>query len=184
MRRFSSIFAMCLMLASNCQSQEVVNVNEPTQDQGIESWYLHFAVGYGKPFYASSLQEHLKHPVSRSMDLVGVYWPLRGNHTILGGSVSAIVDQYTQQQLYSFSIMHFFNNVIGSGIFIRGDAGIAMLIGETEEYTGLGVGCLVGGGYSIPVSNETRITMNLQYGIRVIKAHVHGALGINVGILL
>ena len=30
---------------------------EPVLSQGVESWYLYFALGYGMPYYASSLQE-------------------------------------------------------------------------------------------------------------------------------
>ncbi len=178
-------------------------VKEPAGTTGVESWYLYFALGYGQPFYASGLQETVDQlgssskRVGLSMELLGVYWPLRNDRTILGGSISAIADRFVvhnttimiQQHLYSFSIMHFLNGVIGNGIFIRGDAGIAVLdvdMGGREELNSrnAGVGCMVGGGYSFPVSRETRITTNLHYAIRVIKGESHGALSINIGILL
>jgi hypothetical protein len=172
---------------------------EPVTKSEVETWYLYFALGYGKPFYASGLQEKVDQlssdwkRISLSMDLLGVYWPLRNNRTILGGSVSAIADQFgtimIQQHLYSFSIMHFLKGIIGNGIFIRGDAGIAVLDFDARgrqdlSFRDAGVGCMVGGGYSFPVSNETRITANLHYSMRIIKGDFHGALSINAGILL
>ena len=176
---------------------------EPIPTTSIESWYLYFALGYGKPFYASGLQETVDQigssskAISLSMDLLGVYWPLGNDRTLLGGTINVVADRFQvshttvmiQQHLYSLSVMHFLRSKIGDGVFIRGDVGFAVLdfdFGGTEElsWRKSGYGCLLGCGYSFAVSNETRITANLNYGLRIIEGDAHGALSINVGILL
>jgi hypothetical protein len=84
--------------------------------------------------------------------------------------------------------MHFLTGEIGDGIFLRGDVGIAWLNVQSSLFglssSNAGFGILVGGGYSYPVSNETRITVNLYYGARRVESESYGALSINVGILL
>lgn len=170
----------------------------------IESWYLYFALGYGKAYYPDALQEAVDElssisgvsHVGISIEIPGVYWPLRNKHTILGGSLNGIGDRYEgsgnsiqiNHYLLSFSAMHFLTGEVGDGIFIRGDAGIAWLNVETSSggssSSNSGFGCLFGGGYSFAVSNETRIMVNLNYSSRWVESETYGALSINIGVLL
>lgn len=181
-----------------------IHTREP-QDN-IESWYLYFALGYGKPYYPDPLQEvldmlnsipNVSH-VSISIEIPGIYFPLHNNKTILGGSLNGIGDRYEvsssgnsmqiNQYFFSFSCVHFLTGNIGDGLFIRGDAGLAWM--NVQSSSGIsvnsesGYGFLFGGGYSLPLSNETRISFNLNYGIRQIESESYGALSINVGVLL
>lgn len=177
--------------------------NQEPQNR-VESWYLYFALGYGKAHYPDPLQRAVDQlgsiaGVSQggiSIEIPGVYWPLRNNQTILGGSLNGIADRYEasgnsiqiNQYLLSFSALHFLTGEVGDGIFIRGDAGMAWLsvqsslAGSSSSNTGFGI--LVGSGYSFPVSNETRITVNLNYTAQWVESETYGALSINVGVLL
>jgi len=170
----------------------------------IESWYLYFALGYGKAYYPDPLQltvdalgsiSGVSH-VSISLDVPGVYWPLHNKHTILGGSLNGIGDRYEisgssmqiNHYLLSLSSLHFLTGEIGDGVFLRGDVGMAWI--NVQSSLGLlstssaGIGILLGGGYSFPVSNETRITVNLNYCVRWVESESYRALSINVGVLL
>jgi hypothetical protein len=176
----------------------------PEPRNKIESWYLYFALGYGRSYYPDPLQgivddlgslPGVSH-VGISLEVPGVYWPLHDNHTLLGGSLNGIGDRYElsgnsiqiNQYLFSFSSMHFLTGEIGDGFFLRGDVGIAWLNvqsspgGSSSSNSGFGI--LLGGGYSIPVSNETRITVNLNYSSRRVESQSYGALSFNVGVLL
>jgi hypothetical protein len=67
----------------------------------IESWYLYFALGYGKAYYPDPLQRAVDElgsnstvsHVGISLEVPGVYWPLHNNHTILGASLNGIADR-------------------------------------------------------------------------------------------
>jgi hypothetical protein len=176
----------------------------PEPRNKIESWYLYFALGYGKAYYPSPLQEavdvlgsssEVSH-VGISLDLPGIYWPLRNNHTILGGSLNGIGDRFEtggrsiqiNQYLLSLSSLNFLTGEIGDGLYLRGDVGMAWLnvqgSGGLSSSSSVGFGGLVGGGYAFPVSSETRITQNLNYGVRWVESDSYGSLSVNLGVLL
>jgi hypothetical protein len=174
------------------------------EKNNIESWYLYFALGYGEAYYPGILQEMMDRlssipevsHVSISLEIPGIYWPLHNNKTILGMSLNGIADRYEvsgnsmqiNQYFISFSSMHFLTGDIGDGLYIRGDAGLAWMNVQNSSGSSAnseaGYGLLVGGGYSLPVSNETRLTFNINYGIRQIESESYGALSINLGVLL
>jgi hypothetical protein len=186
--------------------KEAVNVGSmaPEPRNKIESWYLYFALGYGKAYYPTLLQEavdalgnasEVSH-VSISIEVPGVYWALRDNHTILGGSLNGTGDRFEtsgrsiqiNHYLLSLSSLHFLTGEIGDGLYVRGDVGIAWLniqssagIGATSS---AGFGALFGGGYSFPVSSETRLTLNIHYSSKWVEGDTYGALSVNLGVLL
>ncbi len=170
----------------------------------IESWYLFFAIGYGSAYYPGQLRQAVDQlnstsgvsHIGMSIEIPGVYWPLQNNHTIVGGSLNGVADRYEasghsiqiNQYLLSVSSWHFLTGEIGDGIFLRGDLGIAWLNAQSSpggsSSSSAGFGILVGGGYSYPVSNETRLTLNFNYAARRVEGESYGASSFNIGILL
>jgi len=180
------------------------DMNAQESRTGIESWYIHFALGYGKAYYPDPLQQILDQlssipdvsHISLSIEIPSVYWPLSNNRTLLGGSFNGTGDRYElsgnsmqiNHYLLSFSALHFLTREAGDGLFIRGDIGIAWLNVQSSpggsSSSDAGFGLLIGGGYAIPVSDETRITLNLNYGARWVESESYGVLSITVGVLL
>lgn len=128
-------------------------------------------------------------------DLWGFYWPW-GDSTIAGVVVSSTSDNiykldlnepnnlaefYTgfpyisgaseyvsiRQHLMAASIMHFYGDEIGSGFYVRGDAGIAILRIESDIASPVvkdeGIGVLAGIGYGLPLSEDTRLLFGLSF---------------------
>ena len=171
----------------------------------LESWYIYFGLGYANPKYPDELDVTLNEladlpgvtHVSLSLDLLGLYWPL-GRHTIIGGVINAFGDRYEVENTsvdlqltgfsFAFSAKHFLNDQIGKGLFLRGDAGPARFVidvgaggSSISEQSDWGFGVLVGGGYGIPVSDGTRIILNVNYGFRRVQGEGVGVLAISVG---
>ena len=68
--------------------------------------------------------------------------------------------------------MRFFGSEIGDGFFIRGDAGLAQIIVKDDFSTTTsdrGFGYLVGVGYAIPVSDESRILVSVNFSDKRIE---------------
>lgn len=164
----------------------------------LESWYTNWGLGYPIIQYPDELAavlDALKDiGVSNTaimLDLLGFYFPI-GEKVIIGSNVNAWGDRYESNgesiQINAFtfggSAMFFLQERIGQGIFLRGDLGLARLVlngsGTEAEASDLGVGFLIGGGYGIPVSRETRILIHLNYSIRSIESETYNNLGISV----
>lgn len=167
----------------------------------IESWYLNFSFGYADPSYPSQLQQGLDQVaaagthVSISLDLPGVYFPLPNRHTVVGGVLNGVGDRYELNsqwmQINHFTLgasaMHFVTGEIGDGLFFRGDLGLATIGVEASgqsRTSDQGFGYLLGGGYAFPVSNETRLLLNLNYANRHVEGYDYGALSVNLGVML
>jgi hypothetical protein len=165
----------------------------------MESWYTYWGIGYADISYHSELEQRINNEtdtpgithVPFDLDILGFYWPM--NHqTIVGFIVNMFGDRYENVEyhqydgfLYSASIMYFPNN-IGSGFFTRGDFGAAKIrihcttCGVTE-FTDWGIGGLIGGGYAIPVTDGTRILLNVNYALRRTEGDITKTLGISIG---
>jgi hypothetical protein len=168
----------------------------------VESWYMYWGLGYASPSYPSGLQalidgakqnDGLVH-TPLSLDMFGFYWPIAAGTTIAGVVIGGVADRYdymggyvqVNQLLLSGSVMHFFGDVPGDGIFLRGDAGYAVL---SQSMPGWhpedknGIGFHAGAGYGIPVSDETRILLQGGFTYRAISDEGYETFGINVGVL-
>lgn len=72
-------------------------------------------------------------------DLLGFYWPV-GDRTIIGGIVNAFGDRYEVNDIemqingytFSFSAMHYVTNLIGQGLFVRGEVGPTRFVVDFE----------------------------------------------------
>jgi hypothetical protein len=168
----------------------------------MESWYLCFALGYAGTNYPSALQadlDQIKDRGSRfaaAFDIPAVYWPLADRRTLLGGAINAVGDRYElngssidiSQVTLGFSVLRFLTGDIGDGLFLRGDLGLASLNVHDSYGTSVssdaGLGFLLGGGYAIPVSNETRMYLQGYYGSRTVEGDTYRSAGVTLGVML
>jgi hypothetical protein len=131
--------------------------------------------------------------VSIAVDLLGFYFSLSNNQTIVGGIINGAADRYSDDdhwiQLNSYligpSVIHTFGSEPGKGLFLRADAGLAWISASSsegdEESSDKGVGLLVGGGYGFAVSEGTRLLLNLNYSMRSVEEEEYGMVGISLG---
>jgi len=168
----------------------------------MESWYLCFAVGYAGTSYPSALQNSLDmisaqgSHYSAALDIPAVYWPLRNRKTLIGGALNGVGDRYElngnhieiSQFTIGFSMVHFLTGEIGDGLFFRTDLGVASL-SVSDSYgttvsSDAGVGLLIGGGYAIPVSSETRMYLQGYFGSRTVEGDTYRSAGVTLGVML
>ncbi len=165
----------------------------------VESWYTNWGFGYPFIQYPDADRQILDeleaigaNNLALTLELLGFYLPL-GTQTIVGTAVNAWGDQYSISgenlsiTAYTFgaSMMHFLQNNIGDGLFIRVDVGPSRLVldsslSDDATTSKWGLGILAGGGYGMPISRETRILFHLNYSIRRIEEATYGNLGIGV----
>ncbi len=167
----------------------------------VESWYTYWGLGIANHTYeepVDSLINDLDNipGVSRSQtayDLLGFYWPLRSGKTAAGVVLSGSSDQLSDpwghaqlnQNLYAGSVMHFFGKEIGDGFFLRGDLGFSKLVFDTsytnpvESDTGSGI--LLGVGYGIPVSEDSRVLITLTASSNTIDGNKFGSTALRIG---
>jgi hypothetical protein len=190
------IFIMSAMLISAL----ILSAPVHAIDSKSESWYTYWEFGYAKTFYPKEVQDKLDvikeipgmNHNSVNAGVLGFYWPLKDNKTIMGGIIDANADQFeysgkwmqmNQYQL-SFSTMHFINT-IGKGFFLRGDIGFSKLLvqekGKDQDNSDTGFGLLFGGGYAIPVTPGTRILLNANYALRRIEGDIYSRIAFNIG---
>lgn len=174
-----------------------------------EGWYISFNLGYaisGYPDWLQSIVDDLKSRPDASQLRLGVdfglYLPLRDKRTIVGCAFSGYFDRYNYAQNYewetyessynesvdinqfSFSVsaMHFLGEVVGDGFFVRGDAGFSSCVSkklfiESKD----GIGLIVGGGYGIPLSDETRVLIQAGYSYRHMGGGNYSTFNVSVG---
>jgi len=166
----------------------------------LEDWYTYWGLGASSVTYPGELNDIMNelkdtpgiNHISIALDLLGFYFPTDEN-TILGGIVNAFGDRYEEDvenmqingYLYSFSVMHFLQNRIGKGIFIRGDIGFAKILldssFEIDAESDWGFGFLIGGGFGFVVSPETRILITASYANRKVENENWSCLQISLG---
>jgi hypothetical protein len=164
----------------------------------VESWYALWSLGTASLSYGDSNGEYLDSIGSRtqgSIDMLGFYWPMADKQTIVGGVISGAFDSASDyygtvqinQYLYAISALHFFGSEPGDGFFVRGDLGSAKA-SVTETYSngyytasgslGSGTGYLVGAGFGIPVSSQSRLLISLVYSNKSIDSVDYTSTGL------
>ena len=167
----------------------------------LESWYTYWGGGYTNITYPDEVDQQLNiladlpgvDHFSLGIDLLGLYWPQQDEQTLLGGVVNGFSDRYEfdgewfeiNSYTYSASIIHFIQNRIGDGVFVRSDIGFARHVidasGISSEASDWGIGVLFGGGVGLPVARGTRILLNVNYALKRIVGETTGNLGISIG---
>lgn len=167
-----------------------------------ESSYTYWGIGGGSNSYTGAARDIIESAkdagpdhLALSLDLLGFYWPLTGSrNTLVGCILNGGGDRYEdedyefQLSLYLFGIssMHFFGREPGAGLFVRADLGFAFYSINSPEHdsegsSNIGYGGLIGGGYGIPITEGTRILLNVNYALRYIEGDKINSLGISVG---
>ena len=164
-----------------------------------EDWYTYWALGLADHDYPGSLDSLLDSVDSlpgvdrteMGIDTFGFYWP-QAENSLLGFVVSGsfdrfetpFVDAQINHYIYGVSGMKFFGREIGDGFFIRGDAGLAKIVVSssfTSDVSDTGFGFLLGAGYAIPVSDESRILFSVNFSDKEVDNESWKAVTFNVG---
>lgn len=166
----------------------------------VESWYTYWGIGFANHQHPDDLDDAFNAAESQpgvdrfqlSLELLGFYWPMRDNRTLLGGIIDATTDALSDdygnslelnQYLYAFSAMHFFGEEPGQGFFVRGDIGFARAVVTSsfgDDASDMGQGLLIGGGYGWPVSEESRLILNVTYSNKQIESESFGVTTFNI----
>lgn len=153
-----------------------------------EDWYWGFAFGAGSIKYAgadnAAIADFLKS--SGNVDHTTFYfdlrflWPIANRQTALGVSLGGVVDHFENKynstakidatySIVAFSAQHYLTGNIGDGFFLSGDVGVitakfeSAAGGLSSSESSNGLGLRAGVGYSILLSNETRLPLQIQY---------------------
>jgi hypothetical protein len=150
-----------------------------------EDWYWTFGLGYAFSHYPSDVEESID-PIKEAgashfpvaYDL-GFYWPSIDDHSVVGVSLHGSTNSYTyddynnvsvQQSGVYASYLRFFGSEMGSGFFLRGDAGLSLLLynldGSSATSSNTGLGLNAGAGYGFKLSEKTRLILLGVYSYR------------------
>ena len=164
-----------------------------------ENWYTYWGLGISRVTWPGEMNDTVKllaalPGVSRtqlSLDLFGFYKPINPN-TMVGFIANGAADRLevgeesTQVNLYTYAAsVQYFPEEIGEGMFGRADIGLALanaeISGQGSETSDPGFGLLVGVGYAHPITDGTRLALNVNYAIRQIEGDSWKTLGISLG---
>ena len=168
-----------------------------------EDWYTYWSIGSADNSYPDDLDALLDafdslpgvDRTQGSMDMLGFYWPVKDKLNVgfvISGSwdrfETSLGDMQLNQYLYAASAMKFFGKEIGDGLFLRGDLGFAKasitadtFIGNYDGETDTGMGILLGVGYGIPVSEDSRVLLSLNVSNKDIEGDNWSAVTFNIG---
>jgi hypothetical protein len=168
---------------------------------GLESWYTYWGLGWANPGYSGEVDQTLDvlrdvegvSSITLDLDLLGFYVPLGGDKTIVGGIINAAAERFEvesesfqiNQYLYAASVMHFVDQYVGRGFFVRGDVGLARVVVDSsfgiEATSESGFGFLLGGGYGFAVTPGTRMLLNANYARRSVEGESYSAFSLTLG---
>ena len=168
-----------------------------------EDWYAYWSFGFANNSYPGDLDSVLDDlealpGVDRTegaMDMFGFYWPVQDKLNVgfvISGSFDAfetpVGDIQLNQYLYAASAMKFFGKEIGDGLFLRGDLGFAKAsldvdtaFGSYDSTSDTGFGYLLGVGYGIPVSEDSRVLLSINVSNKDIEGDKLSAVTFNIG---
>ena len=166
-----------------------------------ENWYFYLALGYSYNLFPAETKDTInlvKEKFNASAIPFalegGIYWNLGDNQTILGPSFNIIREAFSKDgNLLDFatghlavSLIHYFISNIGDNLYGRADIGLGFgtvsrsnefeLVEEpqSEEESGTGPIVLLGLGYGLPISSETRLTFSANYIFRHLSGYETG----------
>ena len=164
-----------------------------------ENWYAHWGLGTSRVTWPGEFNDVIelldaRPGVSRtqkSADMLGFYKPINPN-TMVGFIANGAADRLEiegesmQVNLYTYAAsVQYFPEKIGKGVFGRADIGPAVGVGQfsgaEDETSDPGFGFLVGVGYAHPVTDGTRLALNVNYAIRRMEGESWKTLGISLG---
>jgi hypothetical protein len=174
-----------------------------------ENWYWGMNLGVAAVRYKGNLETLTNaYKTSSNPSHAGGYfdiyflWPLSNKKTAIGPSISTIHDRYESSitsdltvttTILGASIQHFFTSNIGEGLFGRVDLGVARakldnrLFSTSSPNTSDeedGFGARFGIGYSLPLSNTTRMPFTVQWQHTSTEGdNKSNALSLTVGVM-
>ncbi|MDH5424727.1 MAG: hypothetical protein OEY29_07040 [Gammaproteobacteria bacterium] len=168
-----------------------------------EDWYMTFNLGPANNTNPASVENVIvssenTYATSR-LSLaaeIGLYWPVYDSSTLVGvvsNSSSDSVSNYYGANIVTHSASHvgisaikYLTASVGDGLFVRADLGSARSVYTLFNNTfgvenGTGTAVLVGAGYSLPVSSESRLVFSLNFVNRTINNEVHSSTQFMIG---
>lgn len=167
----------------------------------MESWYTYWSIGGANHSYEEPLESAVNAAddfpgvgrTETSIDMFGFYWPLANERTaagfVISGSADRLEDSFghiqLNQYLYGGSVMHFFGDEVGDGLFLRGDLGFSKLVADSswgdpvDSDTGSGI--LLGVGYGIPVTEGFRLLLSLTASNNNVEGHDYKTTAFKIG---
>lgn len=175
-------------------------VTEKGKKNPWEFWYLYWGLGWANFQYSADIQNNIdifsKTPSTSHFpfyfELASPYFSLFQKPLLLGWILHVGWDQFRVggtdtipksdirgiHQMTGPSAFYFFGQAPGQGPFVRLDMGLAWMDVKIESTTGQtlfsadknGYGVTGGGGYSHPITNETRLLYQVLYSYRKFKS--------------
>ncbi len=172
----------------------VLSVSSPALAE-VEPWYAYWGIGITDNSYPKDIEESFNaieslpgiNRTDGAIDMLGFYWPLQNDQTILGFVISGSYDRLDDgktflqlnQYLYSLSTMHFFGEAPGHGFLLRGDIGVSKTLVQTsfsgDTRSDSGSGFLVGTGYGLPISEGSRLILGINYSNKKIEGDTYSS---------
>ena len=168
-----------------------------------ENWYMYWGLGTSRVTWPGEFNDVIElldarpfvSRTQKSIDMLGLYKPINPNTMvgfIVNGAFDALEVEGESMQVtfatYAASAQYF-PEEIGKGMFGRVDIGPA--VGLVHQKIGVaqfrdetlyaGLGFLVGVGYAHPITDGTRLALNVNYAIRRMEGESWKTLGISLG---
>ncbi|TFB11057.1 hypothetical protein E3V36_02040 [Candidatus Marinimicrobia bacterium MT.SAG.2] len=170
-------------------------------EKKIDSWFFRIAVGAANNIYPEELQDVLDeledipdiNKISFNFDF-SLYRSLSDRKTMIGFTYNGSGDAYEfkgdelnfYQYLFGISLIHYPGNIIGNGLYVRGDLGTAFLIFDSSfgnaEQSENGFGYQLGAGYSLPTAIGIEFDAMLSYGGKKIEDKDYSVVLFNFGV--
>ena len=166
-----------------------------------EDWYFMFNFGFADHNHPGDIDAAFDaletipgvDRIEIAMDLLGFYWPIAEQDTIIGFVINSSSDNLSDDfgndlslntYMYSVSGIHYFGQEIGDGFFVRGDFGIAYAeidsnFGTAESDSGTGF--LIGAGFALPVSSQSRLIFGINMADRSIEGESYKVTEFTIG---
>ena len=182
----------------------------------LESWYGYVGAGYAQPFYSGQTKREFDNFIRSEnprrlgigLDYFGIYLPLQNERTLVGGIINSTTHGYgiTEGNYFltktymAVSAMHFLQNRIGDGFFVRGDLGFSSLSTDISGFSNLlpgepvsisfpfiqdenGFAATLGAGYGFVVTPESRLLLKTTFNLQRFDGTNYYTLGISLGLL-
>jgi hypothetical protein len=174
----------------------------PSQASGneLEDWYTYWGGGWSDVHYPQETQTILdlvqdlpgSSNLTLNLDLLGFYWP-HGDNRLWGVIANAFGDTHEAGGrslditgvTYALSGMTFLTDRIGRGPFLRGDIGPSRIIidspGGKSTNSDWGLGLLGGIGFGQPLTQGSRLLVQINYALRRVEGENYKALSFSLG---
>jgi hypothetical protein len=175
----------------------------------IESWYTFWGAGVSNISYSGERQAEINYLTQKDEGSTGIhanafgfYFPI-DNNSMYGFVIDAATTSYStdiyfidsitySDSMLAFSYMNFYGSEIGDGLFYRADIGYNRAF-RTIEYSfndnessqdeyefGTGASVLLAAGYGIPVSEESRVLVSLEFRNSFVDNNEMQSIGLTV----